>query len=99
MFINKKISIFIFGHVENCRNPSFRLVTKVKVWEGAGQKGRPGVASHAPGSAKECEGMNPHIPKELPLWELESRWIPEFSKGDCRGKTQWIEESFISLER
>ncbi len=55
-------------------NPSFGLVTKARACKGVGQKGSPGVTSHAPGSAKECElGMNPHTPKELPLWELESR--------------------------
>jgi hypothetical protein len=26
------------------------------------------------------------LPSELPFWELESQWTPEFSKGDFRGK-------------
>ncbi len=55
-----------------CRNPSLGLATKVKACKGASQEGSPRIMSHAPGSAKECEGMNPHTPKELPLWELES---------------------------
>jgi hypothetical protein len=38
------------------------------------------------------------LPNELPLWELESQWIPESSRSDCRVKTQWIKEFFISLE-
>jgi hypothetical protein len=33
---------------------------------------------------KEWEGMNPTLPSELPLWELESRWISESSKSDWR---------------
>ncbi len=38
--------------------------------------------------SQECKrvwGMNPTLPNELPLWELESQWTPEFSEGDCRG--------------
>jgi hypothetical protein len=27
------------------------------------------------------------LPRQLPLWEMESRWIPETSKSDCRGQT------------
>jgi hypothetical protein len=42
--------------------------------------------SHAPGSARECEGIDPHTPKGTPHWELESRWIPEFLEDDCRGQ-------------
>jgi len=26
------------------------------------------------------------LPRELPLWELESQWILEFSKIDYRGQ-------------
>ncbi len=26
------------------------------------------------------------LPSELPLWELESRWIPKFSKNNCKGQ-------------
>jgi len=26
------------------------------------------------------------LPNELPLWELESQWILEFSEGNCRGQ-------------
>jgi len=39
------------------------LATKARACEGAGQKGGPGVTFHAPGSARKCEGMNPHTPK------------------------------------
>jgi hypothetical protein len=31
-----------------------------------GQEGRSGVMPHAPKSAKECEGIGPHIPKGIP---------------------------------
>jgi hypothetical protein len=46
-----------------CRNLSFGLATKARVYKGANEEGSPGVTSHAPKSAKECEGMNPHTPK------------------------------------
>ncbi len=69
-----------------CHNPSLGLATKAKACKGAGQKGSPGITSHAPRSAKECEGMNLHTPKELPLWELKFRWIPKSLEGDCRGQ-------------
>jgi hypothetical protein len=45
------------------RNPNLGLATKARACEGAGQEGSPGITFHAPGSARECEGMNPHIPK------------------------------------
>jgi hypothetical protein len=72
------------GHL--CCNPSLGLATKVKACKGAGQEGSPRVTSHTPGSEKECEGMNLHTPKEFPLWELESQWTPESSKGNYRGE-------------
>ncbi len=46
-----------------CYNPSLGLVTKAKACKGAGQKGNPGITSHAPRSVGECEGMNTHTPK------------------------------------
>ncbi len=42
-------------------------MTKAKVCKVVGQEGSPGVTSCAHGSAKECEGMNPHTPKWTPL--------------------------------
>jgi hypothetical protein len=57
---------------EKCRNPNLGLVTKARVYKGVSQEGSPRVTSNAPENVKECEGMNPHTPKELPLWELES---------------------------
>jgi hypothetical protein len=33
------------------------------------------------------------LPNELPFWELESHWTPEFSEGDCRLKHKlWPKE-------
>jgi hypothetical protein len=46
-----------------CYSLSLGLTTKVRACKVAGQEGSPGVTSHDPGSAKECEGINPHTPK------------------------------------
>jgi len=45
------------------RNPSLRLATKAKGYKVAGQEGSLGVMSHALGSVRDCEGINPHTPK------------------------------------
>jgi len=49
-----------------CRNPSFGLTIKAKGLQGCRPRGGPGVTSHAPGSVRKCEGMNPHTPKATP---------------------------------
>ncbi len=46
-----------------CHNPSLGLAMKARAYKVVGQEGNPGVTSHTPRSAKECEGMNPHTPK------------------------------------
>jgi hypothetical protein len=48
---------------DDYRNPGLGLATKVKACEVIGQQGSFGATSHVLESAKECEGMNPHIPK------------------------------------
>jgi hypothetical protein len=55
--ISKTISYFF------CRNPSLGLATKARACKVVGQEGTLGGTLHAPGSAKECEGMNPHTLK------------------------------------
>ncbi len=69
-----------------CRNPSLGLVTKARACKVTSQEGSPGLTFHAPESAKECEGMNPHTPKWTPCWEFESQWILEFIKCNFRGQ-------------
>jgi len=49
-----------------CRNPNFGLTTKAKGLQGCKPRGSPGVTSHAPKSVRNCEGVNPHIPKPTP---------------------------------
>jgi hypothetical protein len=69
-----------------CRNPSFGLTTKAKGLQRYGPKGSLGVTSHIPGSVRKCEGVNPHTPKAIPLWEMESQWTPKTSESDFRGQ-------------
>jgi len=61
-------------------------VTKARGLQGCRPRGSPGVTLHAPRSVGRCEGVNPHTPKATPTWEMESRWSPESSKGNCMGQ-------------
>jgi hypothetical protein len=33
---------------------------------------------------------NPTFPNELSFWKLDSRWTPEFLKGDCKGQNSLV---------
>ncbi len=44
-------------------NPSLGLATKVRACKVASQETSPGVRSHAPGSVRECEGIDLHTPR------------------------------------
>jgi hypothetical protein len=46
-----------------CRNPNLGLMTKARVYKGAGQEWSLGITFHAPGSVGKFEGMNLHTPK------------------------------------
>jgi hypothetical protein len=83
---------------QSYRDPNFRLATKVKACEGVGQEWSLGVTFHVPRNVGECEGMNPHTPKWVPLWELESQWTFKLLERNYKGKTHWIEEFLITLE-
>ncbi len=50
----------VFGYY---RKPSLGLATKARACKVVGQKGSPGVMSHAFGNVGKCEGMNLHTPK------------------------------------
>jgi hypothetical protein len=49
-----------------CHNPSLGFAINARVCKGAGQEWSLKITFHAPGSVRECEGMNPHIPKWAP---------------------------------
>jgi len=42
-------------------------MTKARGYKVVGQEGSLEVMPHAPGSARECEGINPHTPKGTPI--------------------------------
>jgi hypothetical protein len=72
-------------------DPNLRFMIKARAYKGAGQKLARESYFMLPRSVRECEGMNPHTPKwaptlGVPLWELESQWILEYLKGDCKGQ-------------
>jgi len=48
-----------------CRNPN--LATKANTCKGVGQEWSLGITFHAPRSVGECEEMNPHNPKWIPI--------------------------------
>ncbi len=64
-FLSKNIEAN-FMNLHICRNPSLGLATKVRGCKVVGQEKSPVAMSHAPGSAKECEGIDPCTPKGTP---------------------------------
>jgi len=61
-----------------CCNFSLGLVTKAKACKGVGQERSSRVTSYAPRTIGECEGMNPHTPKQAPtlgVGVLMDSWI------------------------
>jgi len=62
-----------------CCNLSVGLATKARGCKVVGQERKPR-------SERKCEGMNLTLPKELPPWELESRWTLECSEIDYRSQ-------------
>jgi hypothetical protein len=72
-----------------CRNPNLGLAPKAKRLQGCGPRGSSGVTSHIPGSVRKCEGVNPHLLRQLPLWEMESRWTFEISESNFKGQN-WM---------
>ncbi len=64
-------AIFQYLNLHGCRNPSLGLATKARGCKVASQEGSPRVMSHAPRSARECEGIGPHILKGTPTLGVE----------------------------
>jgi hypothetical protein len=85
-------SFEIFTSYSECHNPSFGLATKTKACKVAGQKGNPGVKE----SVREWALT---FPKELPLWELDSRWTPKCSKSDCKGQNPMARGNIYTIEK
>jgi len=77
---------FPHPHNPSYRNLNLGFTTKTRADKNARQKGGSGDTFYIPGSAGECERMNPHIPRQFPLGELESQCTLEFLGSDCRGQ-------------
>jgi hypothetical protein len=74
-------------------------MTKARAYKSAGQEGSPGVTFHAPRSAKECEGMNPHTPKGTPTLGVGIPVDFQIFREQLKGvKTHGFEAFIISLE-
>jgi hypothetical protein len=71
MVDNQIVFAIVFATMCRCHNPSLGLATKAKACKVAIQEGNMGIIFHAPGSAKECEGMNPHTSKWTPMLGIE----------------------------
>jgi hypothetical protein len=54
--------------------------------------------SHAPGSARKYEGIDPHTPKGTPTLGIGVLVDSRMFIAIAGVKTQWIKELFISLE-
>ncbi len=74
-------------------------MTKGRACKGAGQEWSLGVTVHASESVGRCEGMNPHTPSGLPLWELESQWTSKSSKSNCKGQNSLDWRIFYTIKK
>jgi len=71
---------------QGCRNPDLGLTTKARAYEGVGQEWARESHFMLLGMQESVREWTLTLPNELPLWELESQWTPEFSKGDYKGQ-------------
>jgi len=63
----KKVSSRHLCHNPSCCNCNLGLAFKARVSKVAGQEGNSRSMPHAPKSARECEGIDPHTPKGTPI--------------------------------
>ncbi len=81
--------------------PQLGFMTKVRAWKGAGQKCNPKITFTLLGMQENVREWAHTLPNELPLWELESWWAPEFLESSLRGqnslnwKFPYITEKFL----
>jgi hypothetical protein len=72
----------------SCRNPGLGLATKARGLQSCGPSSRPGSHITCSRDCRECEGMNLHTPKWIPMLGVGERWspkgTPKTSEGDLR---------------
>jgi hypothetical protein len=66
--------LFAFWSQAPCHNSNLGLMTKARGCKVVGQEGSLVVMPHAPRSARECEGINLHIPKGTPTLGVGVHW-------------------------
>jgi hypothetical protein len=64
----------------------------------AGQEEGLGVTSHVPENAKSVREWTLTLPSELPSWELESKWNPEYLECDYRGQNTSVWKVLYIIE-
>jgi hypothetical protein len=85
-------------------NPSLGLATKARACKGENQEGSPWIISHAPRSAGECEGINPHTPKWAPTLGIGVPMDSQIFKERLQGQNPldwdipYIIEKFLELK-
>jgi hypothetical protein len=67
-------------------------MTKARAYKVVSQEGSPGMKE----SVREWTLT---LPKELPLWELESRWTPNCSESDCKGQNPMAQKKFYPIRK
>ncbi len=76
---------------------------KAKALQGCGLRGSQGVTSHTPLECKKVWGSVREwtltLPRQLPLWEMESWWTPETSKSDLRGQNSTACDVFYIIRK
>jgi hypothetical protein len=80
-----------------CCNLNLGLATKARGLHGCGPRGRLGSHFTCSWECKECEGMNPHTPKWIPIVGIRvPNGLPNFHSTISGVKTHWFEDFFIS---
>jgi hypothetical protein len=69
-----------------CHNLNFQLTTKGRACKVMGQEEARRSHLMLLKVQKSVREWTFTLPSELPFWELESQWTPEFLEGDCKGQ-------------
>jgi hypothetical protein len=84
------------------RSPGVKAKGLARVWPRKARELRQEEAreSHRilPGVLESVREWTLTFPRQLPLWEMDSRWTPKTSESDCKVKPQGLVTFFISLE-
>jgi hypothetical protein len=97
----KKKTVFFIDFITHClcRNPSLELVIKAGGCKVAGQEEAWESCHMFPGVQESVREWAFTLPRELPPWELESRWTPECSESDCRGQNKMDWRNFYIIKK